>query len=118
MGRVVHLLVAYDVSDDRRRTKVHKLLKGYLWPSEESVFEGSLSEEKWLEARRRLLRLLPEGNRLLVADLCPRCWAKVERYGTMQADVDAGVRWVSLSLGQTTESKSEHRAVAKTPGDP
>ncbi len=36
------LVVAYDVSCDRRRARLHRALSGWLGPVQKSVFEGRL----------------------------------------------------------------------------
>jgi CRISPR-associated endonuclease Cas2 len=43
----IPLLVAYDISDDRRRNRLHRLLRGFGEPVQKSVFIC------WVDARRR-----------------------------------------------------------------
>ncbi len=74
MSSYRHLVVSYDIVDDRRRNRVARLLKGYLQRVQKSVFEGEL-----LPAReQRLLDLLslvidPEEDSIRVYSLCARC---------------------------------------------
>lgn len=55
----VPLLVAYDISENRRRTRLHRLLRGFGEPVQRSVFLC------WVDAprRRRLERLLDDFGR-------------------------------------------------------
>jgi len=39
------ILVTYDIENDRRRTKIHKVLEGYGISVQYSVFECFLSDE-------------------------------------------------------------------------
>ncbi len=52
-------VIAYDIVEDRRRTRVMKLLKGYGFHAQKSVFECYLSAE---QLRRLTQRLQKEIN--------------------------------------------------------
>ena len=52
------ILVTYDIENDRRRTKIHKLLEGYGTSVQFSVFECFISEDDYAQLRRRLQKLL------------------------------------------------------------
>lgn len=39
MRRILHLIVAYDITSDRERSRVDRLLKGYGFRVQKSVFE-------------------------------------------------------------------------------
>ncbi len=70
----VCLVIAYDISDDRRRARMHALLLGYGVPVQESVFECVLrpAEITRLKARvRRIARV--RTDRVAFYTLCPRC---------------------------------------------
>ena len=47
-----HLLVSYDVVDNRKRLQLSKYLKGYLERVQKSVFEGVIPDRK-LEALKQ-----------------------------------------------------------------
>ena len=47
-------LVSYDIVDDRRRARVHKLLKNYGTRVQYSVFECQLEAARLAELRQRL----------------------------------------------------------------
>jgi CRISPR-associated protein Cas2 len=86
----MRVLIAYDIPDDKRRYRIFKLLKGHLWPAQESVFEGELEEDVLADLRFRLSRVYKSEDRLLIAPLCQRCAEKVERYGWTSPDEDDG----------------------------
>ncbi len=73
------LVVAYDIEDDRRRTRLHELLKDYGVPVQYSVFECTLSAVRLVEmkSRARMLIVSPK-DRLRVYRLCPRCEGRTE----------------------------------------
>lgn len=51
-------LVCYDIVDDRRRTRVSKLLEAYGLRVQKSVFETMLDEKQYEKLEKRLLKLL------------------------------------------------------------
>ncbi len=79
---MMHVVVTYDISEDKRRTKVHSVLKSYGQWMQFSVFECSLSETEYAKLRRRLARLIrPEEDSVRFYFLCACCQGKVERIG-------------------------------------
>ena len=53
-SRTQLVILVYDVSNDRRRTRLHKLLKQYGVPVQESAFEARLEAAE----RKRLMTLV------------------------------------------------------------
>lgn len=49
-------IVSYDIPDDKRRTRVHKILEGYGRRVQHSVFECDLDETKIIRLELLLLR--------------------------------------------------------------
>ena len=56
------IVVSYDIPDDRRRTRLFKLLKGYGQHVQYSVFECDLRPEKLAEMQARIQQLV-ESNK-------------------------------------------------------
>ena len=54
----MHVVVSYDISDDKRRTKIHKILKSYGQWMQFSVFECSLTDTQYAKLRSRLNKLI------------------------------------------------------------
>lgn len=80
------VVVAYDIPDNRRRTKVMKLLEGYGRHVQESVFECDLEAKDYRQMSQRLQRLmnLREDN-VRFYHLCPPDIGRIETYGVGQA---------------------------------
>lgn len=51
-------LICYDISDDRRRTKVANLLLAYGWRVQRSVFEADLSDRQRQILERKALKAI------------------------------------------------------------
>ncbi|HAA53764.1 MAG TPA: CRISPR-associated endonuclease Cas2 [Myxococcales bacterium] len=75
-------VISYDVSDDKRRTQIHKALKSFgLWV-QYSLFECELSKSDYVRLRERLEALSkPEEDNLRFYKLCQVCQETVERIG-------------------------------------
>lgn len=75
-------VIAYDIPDDRRRTKVHKVLSGYGHWTQYSLFECFLTEKQYIQLRQRLERHLSPGkDSVRFYPLCATCNARVETVG-------------------------------------
>ncbi|NJR39369.1 MAG: CRISPR-associated endonuclease Cas2 [Leptolyngbyaceae cyanobacterium CSU_1_4] len=78
----MHLVISYDIPEDRRRTKIHKILKSYGQWMQYSVFECELSETQYAKLRSRLSQLIkPDQDSIRFYFLCSCCKDKVERIG-------------------------------------
>ena|ERR1019366_5702224 len=65
-------LVAYDVTDDKRRTKIHSKLKGYGEALQFSVFRCALTPSERLRLRSEMWHLINHmTDRVLLIDLGP-----------------------------------------------
>jgi CRISPR-associated protein Cas2 len=77
-------LVIYDITDNKRRYKVFKALKGYGVPVQKSAFECRLDNTRSDKMVRRLLHIIDPNNDLLRVYKLGRkydvqCWGKVEK---------------------------------------
>jgi CRISPR-associated protein Cas2 len=76
-------LVAYDISSDRRRTRVHKILSGFGQWTQYSVFECFLTEKQYVQLRRRLDQTLEASHdSVRFYPLCQNCQNRVETVGS------------------------------------
>ena len=76
-------VIAYDIPNDKRRTKVHKTLCGMGEWTQYSLFECHLTEKELLTLRHRLHRLLnAKEDSLRFYPLCAACLGKVETVGS------------------------------------
>lgn len=76
-------VIAYDISSDRRRTKVHKVLCGFGQWTQYSLFECYLTKKEHLTLREKLDRILePDDDSVRFYPLCVACVEKVETVGS------------------------------------
>ena len=87
------LVVSYDIADDRRRTRVAKLLRNYGQRVQYSVFECLLTDRQVRELRRRLHKLV-------------RVEADSVRFYFLPQDAVAQIAIVGL--GQVTREREVH----------
>ncbi|MBD2578447.1 CRISPR-associated endonuclease Cas2 [Oscillatoria sp. FACHB-1406] len=78
--------VSYDIREDKRRTKIHKILKSYGQWMQYSVFEcADLTETQYAKLRSRLSKVIkPEEDSILFVPLCACCQKKIERIGGIE----------------------------------
>jgi CRISPR-associated protein Cas2 len=76
------LVVSYDIRDDRRRLRVHKLLEGFGRAVQRSVFECDLTDAEYAWLRQRLERVVEPGVDLVrYYRLCEGCVRRIEGVG-------------------------------------
>jgi CRISPR-associated protein Cas2 len=86
----MNVVITYDVREDKRRTKIHRVLKSYGQWMQFSVFECNVSETEYVRLRSRLGKLIkPEQDSIRFYFLCGCCKAKVERIGGEQVRDDS-----------------------------
>lgn len=79
-------VVAYDIPDDKRRTKVHSLLKGFGQWTELSLFECFLTKKELLLMQARLHQHLnADTDRVRIYTICESCLDKIETVGIPEA---------------------------------
>ena len=79
------VVFAYDIPDDNRRNRVAKILEGYGFRAQKSLFECFLSEERIREAVEDLMKVIdPKEDNLRLYRLCRSCQGKREVYGVAQ----------------------------------
>lgn len=90
----VHVVVSYDISNDRKRKKVSDLLSTLLVRVQRSVFEGEVPsgplDKVVAKAVERIDR--EEGDSLRVYRLCAGCAPRVEAFGTFAQVEEEDVR--------------------------
>jgi CRISPR-associated protein Cas2 len=76
------VLVCYDISEDKRRTKIHKILKSYGEWKQYSVFHCDVTDTQYARMRQRLNRVIKsEEDSIMFHYLCACCQGKIERIG-------------------------------------
>lgn len=72
-------IITYDIPDDKRRTKIHKLLSGYGQWTQYSLFECWLSEKEWVRLRYEIESVgLAGEDSIRFYRLCATCGERVE----------------------------------------
>jgi len=73
------VLIVYDISHDRRRTKLHDALLNYGTPVQYSVFECILDEKRLAQMKAAVARVVkPLQDRVRFYYLCQACLARTE----------------------------------------
>ena len=76
-------LVAYDLSSDKRRNKVHKILSGFGQWTQYSLFELFLTDKELVLLQNKLDKVLnPEKDSVRFYPLCASCLKNVETVGS------------------------------------
>ncbi len=88
--RQSHLyVVAYDIPDDRRRTRIHKTLKGFGQWTEFSLFECFLTKKELLQMRAKLNEHLDaHQDKVRIYLICENCLPKIETVGLAEPKED------------------------------
>jgi CRISPR-associated protein Cas2 len=85
-------VVAYDVPDDRRRTKLANTLKDFGERVQYSVFECNVDTQELDHLRRRLLRLMDLAeDSLRIYGVCAECKVRIEIHGLGRVTEDPEV---------------------------
>ena len=72
-------VVVYDISNDKRRTRLHNALLDFGTPVQFSVFECWLTVEQLKKMRARVRKVIrPRKDHLRFYFLCAACAARVE----------------------------------------
>ena len=75
-------VIAYDIPNDKRRTKVHRTLKGFGQWTEFSLFECFLTKKELLLMRAKLDKHLNASeDRVRIYTICDNCLGKIDTVG-------------------------------------
>ncbi|MFC1464726.1 MAG: CRISPR-associated endonuclease Cas2 [Candidatus Brachytrichaceae bacterium NZ_4S206] len=89
------VVVSYDISDDRRRVKIMKLLKNFGAHVQESVFECDLKEDTYRAMRERLARLIaPDSDNIRFYFLDEDAVKKIETIGHLPVTRTQAWYWI------------------------
>jgi CRISPR-associated protein Cas2 len=73
------IVVVYDISSDKRRTRLHNVLLNYGTPVQYSVFECLLEREQVAQMKQAVERVIrPRQDRVRYYYLCQQCLARTE----------------------------------------
>lgn len=79
MAEAKFILVVYDISDDRRRTKLHNALLDFGTPVQYSVFECLLTAKQEERMRKKVMKVIrPKKDHVRFYVLCADCLKQVQ----------------------------------------
>ncbi|QEI44291.1 CRISPR-associated endoribonuclease Cas2 (plasmid) [Dolichospermum sp. UHCC 0315A] len=65
----MNVVISYDISEDKRRTKIHSILKSYGQWVQYSIFECELTDTQYAKLRSRLNKLIkPETDSIRLVE--------------------------------------------------
>ncbi len=79
MAREQFVLIVYDISNDRRRTRLHNVLLDFGTPVQYSVFECFLDEKGLVRMKKAVMKVIrPRVDRVRFYYLCRTCVERTE----------------------------------------
>ena len=82
MSEKIFILVVYDISNDKRRTKLHKRLKDFGTPVQYSVFECIINSQEFGKMKAAVRKILkPRLDHVRYYPICKACRENVEILG-------------------------------------
>jgi len=77
----MRLAITYDISDNRTRTRVFKILESYGAWKQYSVFELEVSDIVRLQMEDEIKAEIETGDKVRIYELCERCVAAITDLG-------------------------------------
>ena len=88
----IYAVIAYDIPEDKRRTKVAKTLEGYGERMQYSLFECRLDKVRYLQLRSRIEGLIePEEDEVSFYFLCEADVKRIVRLGRRRLLPDTAI---------------------------
>ncbi|HEX3643845.1 MAG TPA: CRISPR-associated endonuclease Cas2 [Ktedonobacteraceae bacterium] len=82
IGQKTCYIIAYDIPNDRRRTKIHKVLTGFGTWTQYSLFECFLSKKEFIQLKAKLAKHIEDTqDSVRFYPLCANCLDRVETVG-------------------------------------
>jgi len=77
----MRLAITYDISDNRTRTRVFKILERYGAWKQYSVFELEIRDIQRLEMENEIKAVIEAGDKVRIYELCERCVGAITDLG-------------------------------------
>ncbi len=77
----MRLVVTYDISDNRIRNRVFKILESYGAWKQYSVFELEIDAVQRLEMEAKIKSAIEAGDKVRIYELCERCIREIVDLG-------------------------------------
>ena len=79
----MYIVVCYDITNNRRRTRLHEMLLGHGTAVQKSVFECDLTRAQLRRLRTRTRRFVKDkGDSIRYYQMCSRCVKRTQADGT------------------------------------
>jgi CRISPR-associated protein Cas2 len=76
------IVIAYDISDNKRRTRLFKLLKRFGEPVQFSIFECLINESQFDALRKEVVKIIVAGeDDVRYYDICAGCKRLTQTFG-------------------------------------
>lgn len=83
------IVVAYDIPDDRRRTRLYKGLSHFGTPVQESVFEFHLTAGEFVKMKRIVAGIINDSlDQVRYYHLCESCRRRIEATSSSRMTAD------------------------------
>lgn len=88
-AKKLFVVVAYDISNTRKRTKISKILEQYGVRINRSVFECMFAKDQFEKIKKELKEQVnPKCDVLVFYVLCINCYTKVKRFPEQKVNTD------------------------------
>ncbi|WP_265581077.1 CRISPR-associated endonuclease Cas2 [Methanofollis aquaemaris] len=77
----VRLVVTYDISKDKIRNRVFRILEGYGAWKQYSIFELEITDVQRVQMEEKIRGVIGPHDRVRVYELCTRCVGKITDLG-------------------------------------
>ena len=85
-------IIAYDISENRRRSKIAKLMESLGFRVQGSVFEGWLTEAEFVVLKKKTEKIIqPDEDSVRIYKLCAVCCQKIVIIGQGRATNPPGL---------------------------
>ena len=89
------VVTIYDVTDDKRRNRLHKKLKNYAEPVQYSAFEACLKPKQFESMRKMIQKTIKDSeDRVRIYFLCDGCKQRTKILGEGQLTEDPDTLFV------------------------
>ncbi len=84
-------IVSYDISDNKKRTRVAKILLDYGTRVQYSVFECNLDDDLFKKMTSKILKVVSKDDSVRIYAICAKCKATVKIFGSGKLTEDEKV---------------------------
>lgn len=88
----MYYIVAYDIPNTKRRTRVFKTMRSFGKHSQFSVFECTLDEEEFKQMLDKIKKIIKiEDDKITIYPLCGNCQSKIITLGQSRLFIEEDI---------------------------